>query len=196
MLECWAVIWFHCCLGWDNVCKCPWYTLLTESQTEPDRQTCKVICLVALIKSIIYRRASPTVVTVKCLLSLLCMKIANIINFNVRFKFEYLFLSIFSFQLQTRRVTKMHDHFHDLPVSSLFNWLISRSVIAVNTFNKSFNILICLPCYYSSHTVLNRGTIVLPWKSRRSSVVLNRADASLKERVALWLSCCFRHERW
>lgn len=34
--------------------------------------------------------------------------------------FEYLFLSIFSFQLQTRQVTKMHDRFHDLPVSSLF----------------------------------------------------------------------------
>lgn len=73
-------------------------------------------------KSIVYLCVYiQLLLTVNRLLSLLCMRIAIIVNLNVTFKFEcFSFLSIFSFQLQTRQVTKMHDHFHDLPVSRLF----------------------------------------------------------------------------
>lgn len=141
----------------------------SESQTEPDRQTniqSKVFG--GIETSIIYLCVSIQLLLLWSLLSLICLIIAIVINLNVTCKFEcFLFLSIFSFQLQMRQVTKMHDHFHDLPVSSLFyfSWLISISAVEINPFNKSFNLILCPPCCYSSFTVVNWGTIVLSWKS-------------------------------
>lgn len=57
------------------------------------------------------------------------------------------FLCIFFFQLQMRQVTNIHDHFYNLPVSSLFhfNWLISIPSVKIKTFNNYFNLILCLP---------------------------------------------------
>ena len=141
----------------------------SESQTEPDRQTnIQSNIFGGIEKSILYLRVCIQLLLLWILLSLICMIIAVVINLNVTCKFEcFLFLSISSFQLQMRQVTKMHDHFHDLPVSSLFyfNWLISIPAVEINTCNKSFNLILCPPCYDSSFTVVNWGTIVLSWKS-------------------------------
>ena len=141
----------------------------SESQTEPDRQTnVQSKIFGGIEKSILYLRVCIQLLLLWSLLSLICMIIAIVINLNVTCKFEcFLFLSISSFQLQMRQVTKMHDHFHDLPVSSLFyfNWLISIPAVEINTCNKSFNLILCPPCYDSSFTVVNWGTIVLSWRS-------------------------------